>query len=264
MPGLKDDAASFKTPDAKSQALVEVHISPWKLAIFLFALIFLIAAVSLMLQYSLLHWDYNVGANIVRIFNVDVENNLPTWFSSLMLTACSAVAAVIAMAYLRRGERYFYHFAGIVVIFLYLSLDETSSFHEVPSRLVREGLGTSGAFHPAWVIPAAIAVLIVAAAYLRFFLHLPTKFKALFFLSAALFVGGAIGFEILGWNYFHSRYVQLGDEGRDFTYALWNHAEEVCEMLGTALFLTSLLLFAQEKRISASLQAGARPALPSA
>ena len=100
-------------------------------------------------------------------------------------------------------------------------------------------LGTLGYFHwllsVAWVPFGAIFVLIVALAYLRFLAALPVKTKYLFLIAGTLYVGGALGIEILG-----GRHTYL--YGREnFVYAMFVACEEGLEMLGVVVFIYALL-----------------------
>ena len=90
----------------------------------------------------------------------------------------------------------------------YASLDEALSFHEGLSIPVRDALDVSGVLYFAWVIPYGIAVLILGAACLRFVLRLDRATRNLFIVAGALYVGGAVGFELIGGWLFGRRTVE--------------------------------------------------------
>jgi hypothetical protein len=88
------------------------------------------------------------------------------------------------------------------------------------------------------VIPYGLLALAVAASYARFLLHLPPRTRTLFLVAGGLYVGGALGMEMVagvlagipGW----------GTEG-NLRYAV--PVEELCEMLGVVMFIHVLLSY---------------------
>jgi hypothetical protein len=127
--------------------------------------------------------------------------------------------------------------------------------HEIAIWPVQRLVDARGALYAAWVIPAMICVAIFAMAYLRFLLAQRAKFKLLLALAGILYVGGALGFEMMSWHYRFPQFVP-GDwqSGYDFQYAVLIHIEEVLEMLGVAVFLTSLLHYMADNHLSLSLR----------
>ena len=101
-----------------------------------------------------------------RIFKVDREGSIPTYFSALMLLAAAGALAVIARR--ERGRRYARHWTGLAAIFLYLSVDEAVGIHELTIDPTRELLGVRGFLLFTWVVPAAALLVVFAVAYWRF------------------------------------------------------------------------------------------------
>ena len=122
-----------------------------------------------------------------------------------------------------------------------LSLDEIASIHERTSVPIRNALDLSGAFYFAWVVPAAILLLVFAILYLRFVLALPRRSRWLFVVAGAIFVSGALGVEMIGSAY-------ASAHGRnDLVYALIASGEEVLEMIGLATFIYALTDYIRSK-----------------
>jgi hypothetical protein len=168
---------------------------------------------------------------VVRIFSLSRESNVPTWYSSSLLLACSFLLALIAATKRREGARYVRHWVGLAVIFLYISMDEASQIHELLNNL----WDLPGIFYFPWVIPAGILVALFAITYLPFLFHLPPKTRLKVASAGVIYVGGALGVElILGyWSDVH---------GTDnFGYSLIDWVEELMEMLGASLFCSALL-----------------------
>jgi hypothetical protein len=78
-------------------------------------------------------------------------------------------------------------------------------------------------------------VMIVALSYLKFFFNLPPRTRIQFFTAAAVFVGGAIGVEILGGYYAKSH-----GEG-NFQFSMFSTVEEGLEMAGVIVLINALL-----------------------
>ena len=177
---------------------------------------------------------------LVDQFDMGMEANLPTYFSSMQLLFVAFLLLVIGLLRRQADDRYARHWLWLALIFLLLSVDEMSEIHEMTIRPIRElapGLVT-GLLYWAWVIPAMALVVVVAACYARFvFGYLPPYLRNATLLGAAVFVGGAVGVEMP-----EAAFVEV--HGMDnFTYALFVVVEEVMEMVGIFIFLSGLLRY---------------------
>ena len=168
-----------------------------------------------------------------RIFKVDRESSIPTYFSALMLLAAAAALAVVARR--ERGRPYAAHWKGLAAIFLYLSVDEAVGIHELAIDPTRELPGVRGFLLFTWVVPAAALLVVFALAYWRFWRHLPAPLRRGLAVAGALYVGSAIGIEMIGAR-LHDSFGQM-----DVRYALVALAEEAGEMFAIVLLLRSLL-----------------------
>lgn len=201
-----------------------------------------LAATLVLLHLATLVFRFGLGygrvLGFVPEFNINRENNVPTYFSSFLLLICASLLAVIASWKHKSKGKFRRHWAVLAAIFLFMSLDETASLHEhLGSLLVENDLRMGGWFYFAWVVPGLILVGVFALAYLRFFLHLGKRFKRLFLASAGLYLGGALGMEMTGARYtetlgYSSAIVQL-------TQAV----EESLELFGAVLFIYALLSY---------------------
>lgn len=178
------------------------------------------------------------SATFVELFTLDLENNVPTWFASTLLTACAALLVLIGIAVRRAGVPYGRHWIALSAIFIYLSIDESSSIHEHRGA---PGVGdVGGVLRFQWVIPGIIAVVIVALIYRRFVLDLPRRTGMLFLAAGVIYVSGALGFELLG-GWYTDRVGQ--DNG---TYATITSFEEIIELVGLSLFVFALYRHVRE------------------
>jgi hypothetical protein len=236
---------------------VTLTASPKKVALVLILVAVFLLLVSAVAQYIALSLDITNSRTFGLLF-VGEDESVPAWYSSIMLLFCSFLLAVIAYAKKEAGDRYSLHWSILSAIFLFLSVDEGIRIHEKMATLgwlILEGAGLSEGFViRAWVVPGAILVLIVALAYLRFLVALPPKTRNLFLLAGLLFVGGAIGMEMLS-DFYVNLLGGVGNmsRGQIAVRIAIPYAEESLEMLGVIVFIYALMLHlsdqAEEVRI---------------
>ncbi|MGP1395800.1 MAG: hypothetical protein ACTS3R_09845 [Inquilinaceae bacterium] len=170
----------------------------------------------------------------LRQLDMDQENSLPTWLSSFLMTACAATAGGIAVLKRRQCQPFVNAFAMLGLVFLALSIDETASFHESLIDPLRTAFDMSGVLYFAWVIVGAPAAMLVFLVFLPMLRALGWYGVRLVF-AGAVFVTGAVGFELLGgW---------LDSNGfrQSEAYAIGVLFEESLELVGLLLALFALL-----------------------
>ena len=172
-------------------------------------------------------------------FDAGGEQTVAAWLSSMLMLLCAMVLFYIATMKRHGSEPYAMHWLGLSVIFLGLSMDEAVGFHEMTIKPLREALGTGGPFLYAWVIPAIGLVAVVGIAYLGFLRHLEPAFRLCCLLAGGLFVGGAVGFEMLEGVLadFYVRHRLL--------HEVAVHLEDTLEFAGVLIFLHGLLTYAR-------------------
>jgi hypothetical protein len=174
---------------------------------------------------------------LYRLFGLDEEANIPAWFSAALLLCCSLRLRYITWVKDGQRDADASYWRILSLLFLFLSLDEIASFHEMATERLRQVLHAEGLFYFAWVIPGLGLVLLFAVIYSRFLRRLPRRTGALIFSAGLLYVGGAIGLEMVGgW------WASSSGLGRQTTgYVLISSAEELLEMLGAAWFMYAIL-----------------------
>lgn len=163
----------------------------------------------------------------LTLLSLSWEGNLPSWYASVLPLVCAGLLRWIALG--ETSDRFYWNFLALG--FLAISIDETIALHE---RLTgRFDLG--GLLYFDWVIPAGLLVLVLGLAFLGFLRRLSPGTARRFVLAGALYVGGAVLFELpLGW--WTERH---GDD--DLGYALIDWCEETLEFVGLTLFASALL-----------------------
>lgn len=180
---------------------------------------------------------------LVHLFDLNQEKNIPSFFSVFLLLTSALLLFVIAIHEKKIKASDVSKWAILSLIFLYLAADEAFSFHE---RMDSLGVSLVGErphniFYFSWVIPGIAIAFIVAIFFVRFFLRLNTKTRLNFLIAAILYVGGAIGFELIGGQYLSSI------EGKEnLAYNLLVTVEETLEMVGPIVFIYGLLSYISE------------------
>lgn len=173
---------------------------------------------------------------LTEFFDVGIEANIPTIYSTLQLGLASAVSALVAVVIVRQKGRDSGYWYGLAIAFLFLSFDEGATIHETVGYYTEkrfENLAT-GYLYFIWIIPYGIGVMWFVAAYFPFLLRLPKRTAIGLVISGAIFVGGAIGVESISAAVYEAA-AQL--ERRPLEYYLLYSLEEFMEMFGIALFI---------------------------
>jgi hypothetical protein len=214
-----------------------IQITPQKIATLLGGIAIFIILASVMLDViEELTWAQKFWGFRVK-FDLDQEANVPTYFSTLILMISAVLFAIIGMLKPPGKNSFAQHWKGLGLIFFFLSVDEAAVLHERFIGIFELYFKPTGIFYFGWVILAIPLVLIVAVAYFKFFLHLPTKMKILFVVSAFFYLAGAVGMEMAG-GWFAENY----GENRPF-YNVITTVEEILEITGIITLIYALLLY---------------------
>lgn len=172
----------------------------------------------------------------VRWFDLDYERNAPTLYNTLLLLASAGLFYAVGHGE-RQASRASRAWMGLAGLFALLALDETAQFHEQLVAPLRQALGADGLLRPAWVLPYAGLILLLVALYWRWFWALPRRMRRSLLLAATLYLGGAVGFEMLGGLKTSLR----PDDPQLGLTALLCAGEEGLEMGGIVVLLGALL-----------------------
>ena len=200
------------------------------------ALLIIGSLFSVYLLFSTAGMEDKVTRLLVNLFIVNLEANLPTYFSALVLLGDAILLAFIAYGSKALGEK-FWHWIGLSGIFVFISLDEMIQIHEQLRAPMEALFSTSGLLYFAWFIPYIGMVAIIGIAYFKFMMRLPKKILQLFILAAVVFISGAVVMEAISGMHAEVH----GEE--TLTYALMYTFEEFLEMSGATIFLFALLKY---------------------
>ncbi len=182
-------------------------------------------------------WHEFILDQLMKSFYLDAEGNIVTFINALLLFIPSLILTAISIWKTSAKDKFRFHWIGLALIFLFLSIDEAAVIHENMIKPMRAIVGAEGFFYFAWIIPGIIIVVAFGLLYFMFFLHLENKFKILFMLSLGVYISGVIGGEMISGYYA----ANLGL--KNYTYAVVASLEESIEYIGCSLIIYSLLKY---------------------
>jgi hypothetical protein len=204
----------------------------WRLA--MVAMLFVAIDMAMQAFRILAHQEHVFG---LAMMSLDGEFNLPSLFSTVLLLCASLLLTLIALIENNDRTPDTSKWVILAMGFLAMGVDETLSIHERLIAPMRNLLGGHhlGIFYFAWVVPGVALVVALGAFFLPFLFRLPRKAAIAFVISAAVYLGGALGVEIIeGWW-------REGHGHRNLIYQALVGLEEGMEMIGVILFIHALL-----------------------
>jgi len=180
--------------------------------------------------------DFEYGAELLDIFDLNEEKNIPALYSSSILLLSGAILYFISQNKKQSQDRYYRHWLWLSIIFIFLSLDEAIGIHEdvnVRFFLERENI----LYNDSWVVAYSILVAVFVFCYRRFLRHLSPTIRNMFIISGCIYVFGCIGMEIIGS--FTQEFYGKGS----IVHATATTLEEFLEMIGIVVFIKTLLSY---------------------
>lgn len=180
--------------------------------------------------------DFQLGYEILAVFNLNEEYNIPAWYSSVILLCCGLILGIICLDKKKHRDRYYRHWLWLSFIFCYLSLDEAIAIHEnfkLRFLLPKDNI----LYDDSWVIVLGILVAIFIISYRRFLLHLPADSKKMFIIAGFVYILGSAGMEVVG------SFTQEFYGKASMIHATATTIEEFLEMMGIVLFINALLAY---------------------
>ena len=145
----------------------------------LIKLLALIAIILIATHITILGFQFYTGIpvkfELLRMFSLDMEANLPTLFSSAILFFSAFLFYLLSKVSQDQKSKDRLLWLGLSFIFTFLAFDESIKIHEAVGALTEKFVEANGYINYPWVIPYAILVLVVGLFYIRFFLAYGTK-----------------------------------------------------------------------------------------
>lgn len=180
-------------------------------------------------------WPSRSVRAVRPLFRPSAEGTIGSWYTSGLLLLCAALLLAIAWVTASRGGPDHRRWRALGWIFLFLSCDEAVSLHERIGDWVQSLAAGDGPLLWEWVGPYTVFALIVAALYLPFLRRLPTSTRHRIVLAGAVYLGGALGLEVI-----QAEVVSDRGPGTNLVASL-AVLEEFLEMAGALLFVQALL-----------------------
>lgn len=221
--------------------------------------------------------DYRSIENFLVIFDVGKEQSIPTWFSIINLLLSSLLLFCHFIQNKNSGNSNRNYWLLLSVLFLFLSIDEAASLHNLPGSLSwyitnrpdlfpqfmpeffraigvgQELLST----HP-WVPYGLLFVVLVGIAFIPFLFSIPLRLSLLLVLSGGIFVSGSVGLEVVAAWMEQTSYAPRGTFVRNLAVL----TEEAMEMYAIVLFNTVLFAELATRQFAFQLILGRNSQLP--
>jgi hypothetical protein len=172
------------------------------------------------------------------LFDLSKGKNVPTWFSTTLLTAVGLLLAMIALM-ARRQAAASGAWAALSAMFVGLSLAETAELYWFWDNLM-SGPALIGAADAAvaGIILGTVTAALVVLAFWRWIWTLPAPTRVMFILAGVVYVTGGLGFAFLG--------IVLADETFfNPAYLVVSTMEEALEMAAVTIMLIGVVDHAQ-------------------
>lgn len=215
----------------------QISVSPAAVGRTLAILICCLLAASMLGQISRFEFGRDQVLGLVRLFNVNQESNIPTFFTVLLTIGSAMLLALIGFLSKQGKSNDSRYWFALAFGFLFLGYDEAFQVHEQLGDPVRQLFGKSnlGFLYFGWVVPAMIVVCLLALLFVKFLLRLPVRTRGWMLFAGCVYLSGCIGMELIGGKYF----VLYGQD--TLMYSFLTTIEEGLEMSGVATLIYALL-----------------------
>jgi hypothetical protein len=169
---------------------------------------------------------------LVPLFDIKREANIPTFFSSLLLTIAALLLWLISRAEAAKKASWALLSVGILL----MAIDEIVQFHEDlanPARWLLGGNATGILYHT-WVIFGLGVSVLMLLSFWRFLAELPATTRIRFTWAGLIYLSGAIILESINGLIFEKT-------GDSLIYNLSSAIEEALEMAGVLLLIRALI-----------------------
>ena len=221
--------------------MVQLEIKARQTASYFLCIVVLLTLLHCLALFLFFHSDKLIVQDFTLWFDLDTERNIPSLYSAAAILFCGLLSLLLAYFAKRKDTFHAIHWLGLACIFLFLSLDEACELHEALGDWIENYVHATGLIYFPWVLPYSVFTCCCALLYWKFFLQLPRKTKRLFIIFGAMYLIGAVFFDMLG-----GREAEL--HGFDsMLYCLLYTVEEVLEMLGIVGIIYTLLDYLEEQ-----------------
>ena len=178
--------------------------------------------------------DGSYSFSPARLFSLNHEANLLSWFDGVALFSCAVLLVLLAALAKSARDSLFGDWRLLAVMLLFLSMDEVGAIHQTLFEPLRRMSGTTGVFQLGWIGLSLLLFCAVGARFYPFLKCLPPATRSEFVVAIVVYSFGALGMGLTGVAY-HDAPTAAG------SYALLTLLDQFLEMLGALLLLRALL-----------------------
>ena len=229
-----------------------LNVQPWEFFKFILSII-----ITLHMLSGIAVWADFAGFSqfddVIEFFDVGHERNIPTMYSALAWCVAALITWLVARNEAALGRPFIGRWYALAAIFLFLGFDEGTTIHEHIGTYVKgfELFPATGIFYFFWVVPYGVLLLILASLYAPFMDALPNKTKWGLVASAIVFLGGAMGVEMVSASVY-----EVKEERHSLLYHVLYSIEEFMEMLGVAMLVYFMLDYFKTKTAKITIEWG--------
>ena len=180
---------------------------------------------------------------LFELFDLNGENNVPTWFTSMVWAMAAGLAMVASRCEFSPDALMRLSWSLLGGVFLLLSLDEVGSLHErllgLAGDSLQSALGLADSFYYSWAPMGMLLVLLVGGLFVPFLLRIPRGVAARLILAGGVFLSGSLAIETIGSSY-DAGLIASTDVFR-ISWPRLFFVEELLEMIGAILAVHALL-----------------------
>jgi hypothetical protein len=212
--------------------MISLAINRRKLSIVLvavFVVLFVAHVVVVLLRYKFMP-ENHLAERWDQFFDMNREANFPTYFNTILLFMVAQTFFLMGKSSKNKVDFYYRtYWYFLSVIFIFLSIDEFVGIHEwfvgwMPHVF---GMGGTGIFKFAWIIPYGIFVIALGFYSIKFLMSLKKEYRVKYLIAGALYISGALVIEAFSGIVF-----EQNSDIFTFDYILFfSTPEETMEML---------------------------------
>ena len=192
----------------------------------------------LFLQNIIFVFFLNRNDFIGNLFNLDLEFNIPSLYSSYLFLYSCYLLFKISRKKSMKGDKNILRIFSL--IFFVFSIDEFFMLHErLPSFLYDQELKIIFLFPflKYWFFSYTIFFILISILFIPFLKKQTKNIKFIILLSGVIYFSGAVGMEVI--NYLFIKFTNI--DRQDILFKSLFTIEEILEMIGLNLFNIALL-----------------------
>lgn len=204
-----------------------------KFSLWLLAALIIVTALSITVTALKYHYPTDfIVENLDALFDSNLETNIPTLFSFMLIATSGIIMSVIALNEKTKKRIYWYILS---VLFFFAAIDEVAQIHEKTDLIMKHYNVSqySNLFNDGWVSIWLVLIIIIFIIFFRFICLLDSKTRNLILLAGALYAIGALGLEVVG-GYLYC-------ENNKIYYMIETTLEEFLEMGSMIVFIYAFL-----------------------